>query len=1124
MAETPANSAMRIENSTGLVVTVLDNGLIERICAGPVRVCLNPSSPMGRHGANLYLRSRSPWRDEVPLLGPGSNSRFDIVDDSLVATGTWQGVEYTVCLSLSADAAAWTWTVEVHNTRDGPVELDLTYVQDVGLVPDKDGQANEYYASQYVERRILEDETRGSVVCCRQNLRGPTGNPQLLIAAGSRAGSACVDGTQFYGSHYRLSEKPLGLAADALAGECAGELSVIALREQATVVPSGGSHRSDFVALYTADHPAPTSPDDLQRLPDVFKNRAEQKPTVTAGSLREPARSFFATTGLLPSRDVSEAELSAFFSAERRHCESKDGKLLSFFHGACNHVVLRAKEGIVDRPHAHIMLTNSAFVPDETIMSTTAYMFGAFNLHVVQGNCNFNRLVSAACSQFNVSTETGQRIFVEFDDRRFLLGVPSAFEIGPNHCRWLYLFEDRGFEVRTWVSKAGPVVNTHFRVLHGGPVRLVVSTQLDDENAWSIAPGDRESEFVARPGPATPIAESCPGASYRIRVNGPSTSFAVAGDEALYADGIRRGNSYFVIRTGETTAFGLAFVGEVTGQAVFPGEAGDPQGRWEQDRDAGEAVWRDLSRNLTLGNAGRDVEILREILPWYGVNAMTHYLVPHGIEQVNGAAWGTRDTSQGPLELLVSLRRFDDARQLLAILFSNQGPEGGWPQWWMFDRYHWVRAADFHADILHWCLLALSNYVRSSGDTAFLDEPLPFYVAESSGPVETAPLSEHVDRLVALVTGSYFPETSLVPFGGGDWNDAMQPADPELGERMISTWTVELNYQAFAAYAELCERTGRQERAAELSRICDSIRKDFNRHLVRDGIVSGHGLLQDDGNVELLLHPSDTRTGISYRLLPMMRGIISGIFTPEQARRHLELIERHLKGPDGARLMDRPPKYRGGLEKIFRRAESSSYFGREIGLMYMHAHLRYAESLAIMGCPDAFLKALRQAVPIDYQSVVPIGDSRQANCYYSSSDVILDTRYEAERRYEDLKAGRIPLKGGWRIYSSGPGIYIGLVVSRLLGLRQVFGDTLIDPVMPKSLDGLSASIDHDGLPVTLIFEVCEDGVGPKSIEVNGQPVEFKREDHPYRLGGALIPAEVFVGMLTEPSNIIRVQL
>ena len=36
------------------------------------------------------------------------------------------------------------------------------------------------------------------------------------------------------------------------------------------------------------------------------------------------------------------------------------------------------------------------------------------------------------------------------------------------------------------------------------------------------------------------------------------------------------------------------------------------------------------------------------------------------------------------------------------------------------------------------------------------------------------------------------------------------------------------------------------------------------------------------------------------------------------------------------------------IYKIFRRAESAAFFGREIGLMYVHAHLRYGEALATL--------------------------------------------------------------------------------------------------------------------------------------------------------------------------------
>ena len=57
--------------------------------------------------------------------------------------------------------------------------------------------------------------------------------------------------------------------------------------------------------------------------------------------------------------------------------------------------------------------------------------------------------------------------------------------------------------------------------------------------------------------------------------------------------------------------------------------------------------------------------------------------------------------------------------------------------------------------------------------------------------------------------------------------------------------------------------------------------------------------------------------------------------------------------------MDRPVAYHGGAETIFRRAESAAFFGREIGLMYVHAHLRYAEAMAMLGEPEALWRGAR---------------------------------------------------------------------------------------------------------------------------------------------------------------------
>jgi cellobiose phosphorylase len=238
------------------------------------------------------------------------------------------------------------------------------------------------------------------------------------------------------------------------------------------------------------------------------------------------------------------------------------------------------------------------------------------------------------------------------------------------------------------------------------------------------------------------------------------------------------------------------------------------------------------------------------------------------------------------------------------------------------------------------------------------------------------------------------------------------------------------------------------------------MRADLNRFLIRDGTIAGYGVFSGDSEQpELLLHPSDTRTVLHYSLLPMTRGIIGGLFTPEQAAHHLRLIRENLLFPDGAHLIERPIAYHGGTQTIFKRAESAAFFGREIGLMYIHAHLRYAEAMAVLEEPEALLEALRLANPVTVASCLAQALPRQRNAYFSSSDAAFCDRYAASAEWGRVKAGTIGLDGGWRIYSSGPGLYTNMLLKHALGHQRRWGEKLKEPRLPAALQDMRIVFD-----------------------------------------------------------------
>jgi cellobiose phosphorylase len=424
-----------------------------------------------------------------------------------------------------------------------------------------------------------------------------------------------------------------------------------------------------------------------------------------------------------------------------------------------------------------------------------------------------------------------------------------------------------------------------------------------------------------------------------------------------------------------------------------------------------------------------------------------------------------------------------------------------------FARERNIRAGDSHGDIVFWPLLALAQYLLASGDAALLDETLPFFDARGDAQAEQGSVLAHVQRALALIERRVIPGTRLAAYGHGDWNDSLQPADPALTEQLCSAWTVTLHHQMLDTLAQALRHVGRAPLAARLDAARGAVRDDFQRLLVVDGVVTGYAHFRGERDVALWLHPRDRETGLRYSVLPMIHGILSNLFTREQAVRHVGLIREHLLGTDGVRLFDAPLPYRGGLQRHFQRAETSTFFGREIGLMYMHAHLRWVEALAHLGDGEAAFQALRLAHPIGLRDVVPNARLRQANCYTSSSDAMFADRYDASERYGAVRTGAIEVEGGWRVYSSGAGIAVRLVRERLLGLRWRDTALGIDPVLPRAFNGMQARMVLAGRALALRYRVGPRGHGPVAIRCNGRALALDNEAHPYRVGGVVLPLQ-----------------
>jgi CRISPR-associated protein Csx3 len=207
--------------------------------------------------------------------------------------------------------------------------------------------------------------------------------------------------------------------------------------------------------------------------------------------------------------------------------------------------------------------------------------------------------------------------------------------------------------------------------------------------------------------------------------------------------------------------------------------------------------------------------------------------------------------------------------------------------------------------------------------------------------------------------------------------------------------------------------------------------------------------------------------------------------------------------------MNRPTAFHDGVTSVFKRGEQSANVGREIGLMYTHAHIRYAEALGLLGRSTLGAELLRVS-PVGQFERLATSEPRQRNCYFASSDADFPDRYTADEQWDRLKAGAkqpVGVRGGWRVYSSGPGIYIRQTVQHLLGIQVYADEVVFDPVLDREDDGLTIEFALFGVLRVIRYHVVEGNV-PVGVRVatnkdnaDARDIDGEFAELPYRCGG-----------------------
>ncbi len=1026
----------------GVTFNFLDSGDIYEISYQENLINLICGNGIDGSTMNLYLRLFDGTDYQfTKLIGNHSPSHFEMYDSYVRYSGVFNDVKYQVIFVL----ADFKWTFEVILSSDHPCQAEVFYGQDVAIQAKNGVLSNELYTVQYIDYKVFSSEN-GYTLCARQN----QGRTQLLqIGSYTPNVAYTTDGFQFFGLTYKKTGIPIAMKEEKLISEIYQyEFAYFAL-QSAIVNVSQTSQHLIFYGLYQPDfHGIVTEP--VQISDPYISPKLEKIPD---SILKKQA--LLNTSKQMNGLILSEKDVKSYYSLMSQVEKNKED-ILSFFTKNQHHVVTQKKELLVERPHGHLMIHGDLMHVSENVMATTNFMYGVFNSHVVLGNSSFNKFLGVVRNPLNLQKISGQRIYIKIKDTYYLLGLPSFYDIGVNTTRWVYVLEQDVITVESFVdmNKTSQILSVSSK----NKIRyeFVVSQQVImsiNEYEYDFPMKIKHNEIIFTTPQESMMQRHYPNLKYRIKSGNP---FEMMSEK----DGFGCENQHGLVLLHFQSVNNIKICIDSTIDGMF-GES--TQLDYDQADIQGTKYFESLTRNIEIKheNYHEEVDKLSNIIFWYAHNAMVHYASPHGLEQYNGAAWGTRDICQGPIEFFSATQHYDLIREILLKVYSRQFIEDGdFPQWYMFDKYYKIQSHEAHGDIVIWPLRSIAYYLRDTQDLSILDEKVSFMSKNLNKFVDSETILEHIIKQIDTINASFIPDTYLPRYGGGDWDDTLQPANHELTNKMVSGWTVALLYEALNVFNEEIMNTY-PKLSTMLSDLILNIKKDYNKHMVIDGIPAGFVIFNEPKTY--ILHPRDEKTGLHYRLLPMIRSMIGGLADQDQIDSYVKIINRNLKYPDGVRLMDIPVEYNGGKQTYFTRAETAANFGREISLQYVHAHIRYIEAMAKIGLADEAYNGLFTINPILIQSSVANAYYRQSNVYFSSSDAWFKNRYEAKSDFYKIKSQEVMVKGGWRLYSSGPGIYIKQLITNILGIKRYHGNILFDPVLPKHLDGLEVNYQIDDI-------------------------------------------------------------
>lgn len=428
---------------------------------------------------------------------------------------------------------------------------------------------------------------------------------------------------------------------------------------------------------------------------------------------------------------------------------------------------------------------------------------------------------------------------------------------------------------------------------------------------------------------------------------------------------------------------------------------------------------------------------------------------------------GVRDSNQDLMGVLPYMP--DKAREMIERLLGVQRYDGSSMHQFnpltmkaSIGEGHPGSEQDFYSDDHLWNVLAVCEYVKETGDFAFLGKGIPYY-EEGAGDAKSGTVLEHLHRALAFTAGN-LGRHGLPNLGWADWNDAFNLEGAE------SVFSACLYGKALIEMQDLMGALGDGHSARGYAEDYARIAGNVNRNAWDGGWYVSY--IGKDGRP---FGSKSNEEGQIY-LYTQAWAVIAGFAPPDRAARALRAVRERLDTEHGIKVM--APAYKATLPGI----SASTYAPglKENGGVFLHPNPWAAIAEAMLGNGDRAVTILDRILPL----------KKDAKVYECQPDVFVQNM--ASDEHPQFGLARNP-------WLSGTVSWVNQALAKhILGIRPAFGGLIVDPVLPSGWPGYTSTRVFRG--VTCRIRV-ERGAGrDTTVLVDGAPVT-----------GGLIPMSALAG-------------